>query len=68
VSYAGGTLVMTVLFLVSREPWFSSASVARVSAFSWTGGFFGAIFIGISILMVPRLGAATVLALIVVVR
>ena len=33
---------------------------------SWTGGFFGAIFIAVGIFMVPRLGAATVLALIVV--
>ena len=32
----------------------------------WTGGLFGALFIGTAILMVPRLGAATVLALIVV--
>ena len=66
VSYLGGTLVMLVILLVSREPWFSAASVARTSWFSWTGGVFGAIFIGISIIMVPRLGAATVLALIVV--
>lgn len=29
-------------------------------------GFFGAVFVGIAILMVPRLGAATTLALIVV--
>lgn len=29
------------------------------------GGLFGAIFIGVAILMVPRLGAATVFALIV---
>lgn len=66
VSYAGGTLVMLAIFLASREAWFSSASVARTSWVSWTGGVFGAIFIGVSILMVPRLGAATVLALIVV--
>ncbi|MBK3736402.1 EamA-like transporter family protein [Azospirillum brasilense] len=33
---------------------------------TWTGGLFGALFIGTAILMVPRLGAATVLALIVV--
>jgi transporter family-2 protein len=32
---------------------------------SWTGGIFGAIYIAISILMLPKLGAATVLALLV---
>jgi uncharacterized membrane protein YdcZ (DUF606 family) len=39
---------------------------ARTSWITWTGGIFGAIFIGTAVLMVPRLGGATVLALIVV--
>jgi bacterial/archaeal transporter family-2 protein len=38
----------------------------RTSWITWTGGIFGAIFIATAILMVPRLGAATVLALVVV--
>ena len=41
-------------------------TVGRTSWASWTGGFFGAIYIGVAILMVPRLGAAPVVALIVV--
>ena len=32
---------------------------------SWMGGFFGAVYIGIPILMFPRLGAALVIALII---
>jgi transporter family-2 protein len=40
--------------------------IARTSWASWTGGIFGAIFIGIAIMMVPRLGVALVLALIIV--
>jgi transporter family-2 protein len=32
---------------------------------SWSGGFFGAVYIAISILLIPRLGAAMVIALIV---
>jgi bacterial/archaeal transporter family-2 protein len=66
ISYAGGTLIMLVLVLATGEPSLSGASIARSSPLSWTGGLFGAIFIGISILMVPRLGAATVLALVIV--
>ncbi len=49
-----------------REPVFSLASLARVPWVTWTGGVFGAIFIATSILMVPRLGVATVMTLIVV--
>jgi transporter family-2 protein len=39
--------------------------VERSQAISWTGGIFGAIYIGISILLIPRLGAVTVIALLV---
>jgi transporter family-2 protein len=49
-----------------REPWLSGSAFARSSWFSWTGGIFGAIYIAVSILMLPRLGAATVVTLIVV--
>jgi transporter family-2 protein len=65
VSYLVGSLAMLVAIALSREPWLSGAAIARSSWISWTGGLFGAIFIGIAILMVPRLGAATVMALIV---
>jgi len=66
VSYFVGVLAMLVAIVASGEPRLSSAMAARTSWPSWTGGIFGAIFIGTAILMVPRLGTATVLALIVV--
>ena len=65
ISYLGGGITMLVILLVMREPWLSSASVARSSWWLWTGGFFGAIYIVIAIVLLPRLGAATVVALIV---
>ena len=65
ISYLAGSLAMLVVIALSREPWLSEATIARSSWVSWMGGLFGAIFISIAILMVPRLGAATVLALIV---
>jgi len=40
-------------------------AMTRTSWMSWTGGIFGAIYIAISILLLPRLGAALVVALIV---
>lgn len=65
-SYFVGALAMLAIIVASGEPRLSGAMAARASWPSWTGGIFGAIFIGTAILMVPRLGAATVLALIVV--
>jgi len=66
ISYLGGTLAMLAMVIMLREPWLSGTMTARSSWISWTGGIFGAIYIAISILMLPRLGAATVVALIVV--
>lgn len=66
VSYLGGTLAMLLMVVLMREPLFSMSMVARSTWWSWTGGVFGAIYIAISILLLPRLGAATVVALIVV--
>jgi transporter family-2 protein len=65
ISYLGGTLVMLAAAIVLREPWLNGASMARTTWMSWTGGIFGAIYIAISILLLPRLGAAMVVALIV---
>jgi transporter family-2 protein len=66
ISYVGGTAAMLAMIIASGEPWLSGATVARTSWISWTGGIFGALFIAISIFMTPRLGAAVVVALIVV--
>src|ERR671926_1833406 len=65
VSYLGGTVVMLTMAIALRETWASAEAIGRSSWISWSGGFFGAVYIAISILMLPRLGAATVVALIV---
>lgn len=64
-SYLGGTVIMLVVAIALREPFPNAAVVARSHLISWTGGLFGVIYIVISILLLPKLGAATVIALIV---
>ena len=66
VSYLGGTICMAVLAFILRDPWPVGTAFARSNWWAWSGGFFGAIYIAISILLLPRLGAAMVVALIVV--
>ena len=65
ISYLGGTLAMFAVILALREPWLTGPAIGRTSWMSWTGGVFGTIYIAISILLLPRLGAALVVALIV---
>jgi len=65
VSYLGGTLCMLVLTVAMHEALPVPAAVARSNWWAWTGGFFGAVYIAVSILLVPRLGAAIFVALLV---
>ncbi|MBV9782720.1 MAG: DMT family transporter [Acidisphaera sp.] len=63
ISYLGGTIVMGTVLLVTSASWPTSGALSTNSWLSWTGGFFGAIYVVILILLLPRLGAATALAL-----
>jgi transporter family-2 protein len=65
VSYVGGLVAITLAALLVEGPRLPLPT-AGGSWFSWSGGVFGAIFIAVVVLMMPRFGAATVLALIVV--
>jgi transporter family-2 protein len=65
ISYLGGTLVMAVIALALRESWSYASDFTHSSWLLWTGGFFGAIYVIVSIVLLPRLGAATVFACLV---
>jgi transporter family-2 protein len=65
VSYLGGTLCMLVLALAMRDSVPTAAAMVRANWWAWSGGFFGAIYIAVSILLVPRLGTATFVALLI---
>ena len=65
VSYAVGLACMVLLVLALRDPLPSAAVAARIPWWAWSGGLFGAIFIGLAILLIPQLGAATFIALLV---
>ena len=65
-SYLGGTVVMFIMIIVMREPFIPTSLTLKSSVWSWTGGLFGAIYIAISVLLLPRLGIFTVVTLIVV--
>lgn len=66
VSYLVGMLVMLAAALASSGVRPVLPQAVEGGWLPWTGGLFGAIFIGIAVLMVPSLGAATVLSLVVV--
>ena len=56
---------LLALAAVLRDPVPSAATISRVPLWAWSGGIFGAIFIGLSIITIPKLGGATYIALLV---
>ena len=65
ISYLGGAIILLAALLSVREPWPTLPIMAKSSIWSWTGGFFGAVYILTSIMLLPRLGAMTVIALLI---
>jgi bacterial/archaeal transporter family-2 protein len=65
MSYFLGVLCMVALAILLRDPLPSSTTIARVPLWAWSGGIFGAIFIGLSIITIPKLGGAAYIALLV---
>ena len=64
-SYFIGLLCMVALALALREPLPPAGVIARIPWWAWSGGMFGAIFIALAILLIPHLGAATFIALLI---
>ncbi|MGF6310136.1 transporter family-2 protein [Bradyrhizobium sp. i1.8.4] len=65
VSYLGGLVTMVVVLVATREPVPSWKLVTAVPWWAWSGGILGGVFILLMILLLPSLGAATLLALVV---
>jgi transporter family-2 protein len=65
MSYFIGVICMAALALLLQDPVPSAATAARIPWFAWSGGLFGAIFIGLGIFLIPQLGAATFFALLI---
>lgn len=65
ISYVVGVICMALLAIALREPIPATAVAARIPWWAWSGGVFGAIFIGLGIFLVPQLGAATFVALLI---
>ena len=64
VSYLGGLITMALLLAATRQPIPTAAQIEASSWPTWAGGVFGVLYIAVAVAILPRLGAATTLALI----
>jgi bacterial/archaeal transporter family-2 protein len=65
ISFVIGSAGLLVFLLLTRAPWPDRAQLAAAPAWAWLGGLLGAFYVVSTILVGPRLGAAALLALIV---
>jgi transporter family-2 protein len=65
ISFAVGTLALAVYALILRVPWPSEDAVTRYPWWIWSGGFLGAFLVASTVVLAPRLGAASMMSLII---
>ncbi|HET9552611.1 MAG TPA: DMT family transporter [Anaeromyxobacteraceae bacterium] len=63
VNFAVGSVALAGWLLLQQEPVPTLAQATRAPWWSWTGGLLGAFYVTVVILLTPRLGVATTLAL-----
>jgi len=64
VSFVVGSSALMAWWLLSR-PSFDAAALARVPWWAWTGGLIGAVYVAAATLLIPRMGAAALICLVV---
>lgn len=65
ISFAVGTAVLLCVVLAMRYDFPLASELKRAPWWAWTGGFMGALFVATGAFLAPRIGAATMVALLV---
>jgi bacterial/archaeal transporter family-2 protein len=65
VSFIVGSAALLVLCVLARVQWPGAKAIGAVPWWLWTGGFMGAFIVASSIVLAPRIGATSMLALMV---
>jgi len=65
ISFAVGTLALAIYLLILRIPIPTFDNLARSPWWIWSGGVIGAFFVASTVVLAPKLGAVSMVALIV---
>lgn len=65
ISFAVGTAALLFYVLILRIPWPASKTICYSPWWIWTGGLLGAFLVAATIVLVPELGAATMMAIMI---
>jgi bacterial/archaeal transporter family-2 protein len=65
INFTGGTIAIALAALVMRVPPPATEQIARIPWYGWLSGLLGLIFVAQAAHSIPKLGAATMMSLIV---
>ncbi len=65
ISFCTGTLALTILFFLFNNKTSDYQTISKISWWKWTGGLLGAYIVTSTILSVPKIGSANMVALVV---
>jgi bacterial/archaeal transporter family-2 protein len=63
ISFAVGTVALLLLVLIAGKG--NLKGIGEAQWWEWTGGFFGAFFVSMSIFVVPRIGTAAAMSAVI---
>lgn len=64
-SFLTGSVVLLAASWIKRAPWPGIDRMGHVPIAMWSGGLLGALYVGITIVLSPRLGAATLFGVVI---
>jgi transporter family-2 protein len=64
-SFIVGSACLLTYAMVTRSPWPSMQVISKVPAWAWLGGALGAYYIATAIFAAPKLGAASLISIVV---
>lgn len=64
ISFLVGTVALTAVSLATRQEWRVASAISRAPVWIWVGGLLGGFYVLATIILLPRLGAATTVGLI----
>lgn len=65
ISFFVGTLTLLVIYTSLRLPWPALHELKAAPLWAWSGGLMGAFFVTCTVFFAPKLGATTLLALLI---
>ena len=65
VSFLVGTLALLLVYSCLRQPWPGFSQLREAPYWAWSGGLMGAFFVSCMVIFAPKLGATTLLALVI---